>query len=374
MPKISVVLPCRNEEDSIKECIGKIKSTLKGKNYEIIVSNNASTDNSAKIARALGAKVIDEPRIGYGYASLSGLKAASGDYLILGDADSSYDFSQIPLLIGKLEEGYDFVLGSRFRGKIKRGAMPTRNKIGNHVLSMMLKTFFKVDISDAHSGLRAIKKSAFEQLRLNTAGMEFASEMIIKAIKKNLKIGEVPITYNPRQGKSKLRPLRDTLRHLRFIFLYSPFYLFFVPGSVLFMLGFLIMVLLSLGPLSIGNLSFFVHPMFLGSLFSILGYQIITLGLFSKVYAVTHLGDRNRFIERVIRSISLEKALLLSILIFIVGAVIGIDILIKWIASSFRSLDAIKPAILSLTLIIIALQTAFSAFFLSIIGIEEKRQ
>ena len=221
--KISVVLPCRNEEQSIGICINKIKEVfLKEKiNGEIIVSDNKSIDNSAKIAKELGAKVVYSNKIGYGYACLDALKKVNGKYIILADADNSYDFYEIPKFIKELDDGFDFVIGNRFKGKMEKKSMYLVRKIGNHILSNFLNILFNTGIYDTHCGFRGIKKGVLNKLKLESGGMEFASEMVIKAKSLNLKIKEIPINYYPRIGESKLNSIRDGFRHLKFILSYK---------------------------------------------------------------------------------------------------------------------------------------------------------
>ncbi|MEK6835362.1 MAG: glycosyltransferase family 2 protein, partial [Nanoarchaeota archaeon] len=248
--KYSVVLPCKNEEATISTCINKIKKVLP--KAEIIVVDNNSTDNSALIAKKLHVKLIQEKKQGYGAALLRGFKEASNENIIMCDADNTYDLLELPKLIKY--KNYDLVIGRR--EYIKKGSMPFLNRyIGNPFLSYLLRKFFKLDVKDAHSGFRLIKKKVLEKLNLKTIGMELASEMLIKAAKNKLKIKEVPVTYYPRIGESKLNPFRDGWKHLRFMLLYSPNYLFLIPGLFLSVLGFLIMLILLKGPIQFFNIS-----------------------------------------------------------------------------------------------------------------------
>ena len=224
-PEVSVVLPCLNEEATIGACIKNIKNVLKKENIngEIIVSDNGSTDNSVKIAKSLNARVINQPLKGYGAACLKGIHEATGEFIIMADSDATYDFLETPALLKPLKKGYDFVIGTRFKGTIKKDAMPwTHRYIGNPLLSGLVNLFFKANLSDAHCGFRAFTKKAFEKMNLKTTGMEFASEMVISASKNKLKICEVPISYNKRKGKSKLKSFSDGWRHLKFI-IYSTY-------------------------------------------------------------------------------------------------------------------------------------------------------
>ncbi len=367
---ISVVLPCRNEEKTIGICIDKIKEVFKKNNLkgEIIVSDSSS-DNSPEIAKKLGAKVIKHNKVGYGNAYLEGFRHAKGDIIVMGDADNTYDFLEIPNLLKALKNN-DMVLGRR--KYIKKGAMPLLHRvIGNPLLSFVLRFFFKGKIKDAHSGFRAIKKEKLNQLNLKTTGMEFASEMIIKAIKNNLKIKEVPIHYYKRKGSSKLKSFSDGWKHLRFMLLYSPLFLFFIPGIILFLIGLISMPWLYFGSPEILGIRLFYHPLFLSSVLVIIGYQLVIFALFAKTYATTHLGDKP-ILNKLYRYITIEKASIFGILIILAGIIIYTTILLKWLNTNFGALNEIKNSIIALTLIVVGIQTIFSSFMLSILGIKEK--
>ncbi|MEK6934681.1 MAG: glycosyltransferase family 2 protein [Nanoarchaeota archaeon] len=369
MVKISVILPCRNEEKTIGVCIEKIKKALVGKDYEIIVSDS-SKDSSAKIASKKEVKVIKHDKEGYGAAYLEGFKAVNGDYIIIGDCDNTYDFLEISKFIDELDKGFDLVVGQR--KKIVNGAMPFLHRyVGNPFLSFILRLFFRAKIKDSQSGFRAIRKKRLDKLNLSTKGMEFASEMIVQALKNKLKISEIPITYYPRIGESKLRSFNDGWKHLRFMLLYSPLYLFLIPGIFLFILGLIIMARLLFGPITIFNLTFTDHPFIIGSFLTIVGYQIINLGLFAKVYAITHLNEKNKIVSSLIKYITLERAILLGILLFFIGLIIDLIILLEWFNSGFGGLAKINLAIFGTTIIIMSMQTVFSGFFLSILGIKK---
>jgi len=248
--------------------------------------------------------------------------------------------------------------------------MPFLHKyIGNPFLSYVLRKFFKINVKDTHSGFRLIKKKALEKLELKTMGMEIASEMLIKAGKNKLKIKEIPITYYPRKGHSKLSSFKDGWRHLRFMLLYSPNYLFLVPGLVLFLFGFLIMLLLLEGPLNIFNLKLDIHPMIFGSLSAVVGYQVILLWLYAKTYAVNYLNERDRLITVINKLINLERGIFIGLMILILGVILNLNILIIWINSGFGSLSELRTAVFAFTLVILGIQTIFSSFFLSILGL-----
>ena len=347
---ISVILPCRNEEKTIGECIKKIKKVFSGNKIigEIIVSDS-STDNSASIAKKLGVNVVRHGKEGYGYAYQAGFKHAKGNVIIIGDADNTYDFSEIPRLLLKAKAN-DIVVGSRLKGKISKGAMPWLHRyIGNPLLSFILRLLFGSKVSDTQSGFRLIRREAWKKLNLQTTGMEFASEMIIRATKHKMRIAEVPISYYPRKlgSESKLRSFRDGWKHLRFMLLYSHSLLFLFPGLILLLAGILMTIFLSATTLF----------SLISVLLIILGYQIILLGIFARTYAAVHLKQKSRLVDSINRYISLEK-----------GIIIGSLVIVLSIISMFM----LKTFLPSLILLILGIQTLFGVFFMSIIGIEEK--
>jgi glycosyltransferase involved in cell wall biosynthesis len=373
-PEISIILPCRNEEKALPSCLKLIKEVIKRNKLdaEIIVSDS-STDKSPEIAIKEKVRLVKHDKEGYGIAYLEGFNAAKGKYLFMADADGSYDFNEIPKFVKYLREGYDFVIGDRFGGKMDSSAMPFLHKyLGNPVLSGILRLFYGTKINDCHCGMRAISREALEKLNLRTTGMEFASEMIIKALKAKLKIKEVSIDYHERKGDSKLKSFRDGWRHLRFMLLYSPIFLFFVPGMILFLLGLEMLLLFYFGSLEIFGVRFDYHPMFFAGLLIILGYQLVFFSLFAKTYAVTHLGDDWRFMDRVCKYITIEKASIFGILVLLAGAFVYGWIFAKWFNSGFGALNEVKNSIIALVLIVLGAQTVFSSFMLSMLGIKEK--
>ncbi len=372
-PEISIILPCLNEEEAIGNCLDTINNIIKKEclDAEVIVVDNGSEDNSCKIAREKGARVVRETERGYGAAYLAGFRAAKGNKIFMADSDGTYDFNEISNFIRELDEN-DFVIGNRFKGEIEKGAMPLSHKhIGNPILSGVLRLFFKANIRDAHCGMRAVRKEALDKLDLRTTGMEFASEMVVKAGKKNLKIKELPINYHKRKGSSKLRSFPDGWRHLRFMLLYSPLFLFLIPGLVLFFLGLGSMLWLYFGSPEILGIRLQYHPMFLSALLIIVGYQLIIFSLFAKTYSITNLKEKSK-IERIYRHITIEKASIIGAIITVLGIIIYITIFVRWLQSGFGALEEIKNSIIALTLIIIGIQTIFSSFMLSILGIKEK--
>jgi len=365
MPRISVILPCRNEEKTIAACIHQIKSVFKKNKIdgEIIVSDSSS-DNSYEIAKGLGVEVVKHRRIGYGIAILKGLYKASGEIIVFADSDGTYDFDEIPKLINELDS-CDLVIGNRLGGSLKKGAMPWHHRfIGNPLLSRSLNLLFKTKVSDAHSGFRAIRKEDFYKLDLKTTGMEFATEMIIKAAKNAMMIKEVPITYLPRVGESKMRSFRDGWRHLRFMLMFSPTYLFLIPGLILLSIGFILLTLMLYGRFIVQGADISPYSTLLGSFLTILGYQVINLGLYSRIYAIhTGFEKHDKLIDKLAETIPLEKGVIIGTSIIILSLV---NIIVKFSSASF-------PAVVfSLTLAILGFQTFFSVFFISMMLIEKK--
>ena len=371
--EVSVVIPSLNEEKTIGICIEKVKKVFKEHNIngEIIVADN-STDRTPEIARSLGAKVVTPDKRGYGYAYLYGFRYAKGKYIVIGDADNTYNFLEIPKLLEPLKKGEaDLVIGSRFKGKILDGAMPWLHKyIGNPVLTWFLNFFFNAGVSDAHSGFRAFTREALEKMKLRCHGMEFASEMIIRAVWAGLRIKEVPITYYPRQAESKLHSFRDGWRHLKFMLLYAPSYLFILPGMLLFVLGMILVLLISAGLSKFGSISLGIHSMIASSLLAIVGYQLIFLGLAGKIYRAKMDLPSDKIAEFFTKNLSLERGATIGLLIFLVGFVYTAYLVGKWINSGFENLPLLNQDILAFTLLVIGLQTIFSSFFLSMLSEE----
>jgi len=377
---ISIVIPCLNEGKAIVHCLNKLKSVIKQYNLkaEVIVVDNNSSDNTNEIVRIFlnnfpELKLIEQNRLGYGSALITGFEHSIGRYVYMADCDCTYDFSEIPNFIYKLDQGYDMVIGNRFSGGMEYGAMPFHKKyIGNPILSFITRTFFSIKIHDIHCGARAFKRKIYNKLSLHTIGMEFASEMIIKAAKQGLNITEIPVRYSKRVGESKLSTIKDGWRHLRFMLLYSPLILFLLPGSVLLFIGIVCMgVLYFSNPLIMG-IKLFFHPMFLFSAMIISGYQLILFSMFAKIYAITHLGDVDENFRKLFRLFTVEKAGFIGLLFILVGSVIYLKILVGWIQNDFGSLGQIKNSISALTFTVLGVQTFFSAFMLSILGIKEK--
>jgi len=369
--EVSVIIPSLNEERTIGVCIEKVKRVFEeeGIKGEIIVADN-STDKTPEIARSLGAKVVTPDKRGYGYAYLYAFKHARGKYIVIGDADDTYNFLEIPKLLEPLKNGEaDLVIGSRFKGEILDGAMSWLHKhIGNPVLTWFLNFFFKAGVSDAHSGFRAFTREALDKMKLKGDGMEFASEMIMRAVWAGLRIKEVPITYYPRKGSEpKLKSFRDGWRHLKFMLLYAPSYLFVLPGIFLFILGMALVFLISAGLSKFGHINLGIHSMIASSLLAILGYQLLFLGLAGKIYRAKMDMPNDRIVEFLTNRLSLEKGATIGLLIFLAGFVYTAYLIWKWV-ERFRSLPMLNQDVLAFTLIVIGLQTVFHSFFLSMLG------
>ena len=374
---VSVVMPCLNEEETLGTCIQKAQNTLEalGIQGEVVVADNGSTDASVAIAERLGARVIHQPLRGYGAVYLAGIAAAEGEYIVMGDSDDTYDFTDLERFITPLRAGCDFVIGNRLKGEILPGAMPKLHRyLGNPVLTGILNVLFRSGVSDAHCGMRSFTREAYQQMELQTTGMEFASEMVINATKADLKIEEIPITYSPRKGESKLNSFRDGWRHLRFMLMLSPTYLFLIPGILLFLLGLIGTVALLPGPLQIGSRAYDIHVMVLACLLCLLGYQVLLLGLSARTLSVRRgFSSNDPLIQFVYRHFTLEKGLLLGCVIFAVGFLIDGWIAYSWVKSGFGELQKVRPALFALLLMILGTQTIFSAFFVSMLGIPTEK-
>jgi len=373
MVDVSLIIPCLNEEKTIAACIRKaqegfLRSGLSG---EVIVVDNGSTDRSVEIAREGGARVLLETRRGYGNALRKGIEESSGAYIIMGDGDDTYDFSDSSRFVDMLKQGFDLVMGSRFKGKILPGAMTWSHRyIGNPILSGMLRLFFGGKVSDSHCGLRAFTKDAYMRMDLHTTGMEFASEMVIHGLKKKLRITELPITYYPRQGESKLASFRDAWRHMRFMLLYSPGYLFLVPGLFIFLVNFAVTVRLSFGEIFLFGRPWDIHPMVFSAMFALLGWQIVNLGIAAKVFAHTIALEEKSWIRHLIRLLTLERVLFFGILLILTGAAVIGYIFYVWASNDFGVLREVKTGILALTLTVMGLQSIFTAFLTSMLQIK----
>jgi glycosyltransferase involved in cell wall biosynthesis len=372
-PLVSVVIPCLNESENIEACVSAALEAIvrMGVHGEVVVADNNSEDNSAELAERAGARVIVERRRGYGSAYLAGFEASRGRYIVMADADLTYDFDEIPRFVAALEEGAEMVIGDRM-DNIQPGAMPWLHQyIGNPILTGLLNLFFRTGISDAHCGMRALRRDVLPRLDLRTTGMEFASEMVIRASKENLKIAEFPIEYHPRGGESKLSSFRDGWRHLRFLLVHSPNHLFIVPGSVLAGLGALIIVVVETGVDLFGR-AWGVHAIIGAALLMIVGTQVLALGLCAHAYGTYFMGEKDPWFDRMRARFRLEHGLLLGGLFMLVGVGLGAVILVSWIGHGFGSLSYERLAVIAASVLIVGIQIFFSSFLLSILGLRRR--
>jgi glycosyltransferase involved in cell wall biosynthesis len=372
---VSVVIPCLNEAETIATCIRKARRSMERDNLdgEVIVVDNGSTDHSDLIAAEEGARVINESKRGYGNAYQTGFAAAHGRYIVMADGDDTYDFDLVGKFVEPLAAGADMVMGSRLKGTIHKGAMPALHRyVGNPILTGILNLFYRSGVSDAHCGMRAFKRDALERLDLRMPGMEFASEMVIRASKAGLRIEEIPIEYHARLGESKLNSFRDGWRHLRFLLVHSPTHLFLVPGVALFALG-LLGMLAVLADVSFFGRAWDLHAMIAASMTTIAGTQVMALGLVARAYSVHHLGDEDRLFKRYDGRLRLEHGLLAGAGILLAGFAIAIAVLATWINRGFGALGEERLAVLSLTLIVVGMQVVFTSFLLSIVGLRRNR-
>jgi glycosyltransferase involved in cell wall biosynthesis len=370
---VSVVIPCLNEAENIERCVRAARTALEQAGFagEVVVVDNASEDGSAALAAAAGARVVREPRRGYGSAYLAGFAAAGGKYIVMADADLTYDFDEIPRFVAELEAGAQLVMGDRMQN-IAPGAMPWLHRyVGNPVLTGILNLFFRTGVRDAHCGMRAIRRDVLEQLDLRTLGMEFASEMVIRASKEKLRISEVSIHYHPRGGESKLSTFRDGWRHLRFLLVHSPNYLFIVPGAVLSLVGAIVMATV-LASVDVLGRRWDLHTEIGGALLSIVGSQVLALGLCAHAYATYFMGEKDAWFDRMRGRFHLEHGLALGGLIMLAGGVLGAVIVVHWIQRGFGAISEERDAIAAATLLIIGIQVFFSSFLLSILGLRRR--
>jgi hypothetical protein len=380
--ELTIVMPCLNEAETVATCVGKAMGFLaeSGIDGEVIVADNGSTDGSQRLATGAGARVVAIKDKGYGNALMGGIAAARGKYVIMGDADDSYDFTSLMPFVTELRKGYDLVMGNRFKGGIEPGAMPKLHKyLGNPVLSFIGRLFFPSAIGDFHCGLRGFSKEGALALGLQATGMEFASEMVVKATLWGQKITEVPTTLK-KDGRSRpphLRSWRDGWRHLRFLLLFSPRWLFFVPGLALFVLGLIAGAVIEAGPVSIGSVTFDVDTLVAASAMVVIGFQGVLFWLFTRVYAGAEGFLPNEpGVQRLLGRLSLERGLLLGLAIGLAGLGGLIFSIVNWGGSGFHNLNyehALRSVIPSATALIVSCQLILGTFFLSILGIKQTR-
>jgi hypothetical protein len=380
-PEVSVVLPCLNEAETLAICIDQIQTMFHTHNIsgEIVVADNGSTDGSVEIAESLGVRVVRIPRKGYGSALMGGISAANGRFIIMGDADCSYEFGDVPRLLEKLRQGSDLVMGNRFLGGIKPGAMPALHKyLGNPVLSWIGRLFFNAPCGDFHCGLRGFSKAAYELMDLRTTGMEFASEMVVKATLFKMRIDEVPTTLSPdrRNRPPHLRSWRDGWRHLRFLLLYSPRWLFLYPGFFLIILGTITGVLLLPGPRTMGGIQFDVHTLLYAAMAVLLGFQSVVFATLTKVFGISEgLLPEDPRLSKLFRYVTLETGLVVGFALIAFGTLTTFMAVSSWAWWRFGPLDPVRtlrlviPSALSLTL---GFEIVLSSFFLSVLGMKHK--
>ncbi|HYS98498.1 MAG TPA: glycosyltransferase family 2 protein [Candidatus Dormibacteraeota bacterium] len=374
-------MPCLNEVETLATCIQKARLAIDrlGLNAEIVVADNGSTDGSQELARELGARVVDVVRKGYGSALIGGIDATRGELVIMGDADDSYDFSAIGPLVVRLREGYDLVMGNRFAGGIKQGAMVWSHRwVGNPVLTAISRLFFHTPVGDMHCGLRGFRKDAYSKLHLSATGMEFASEMVIKASLQGMKIAEVPVVLSP-DGRSRpphLRTWRDGWRHLRFMLLFSPRWLFLYPGLILFAVGGVLSLVLLPGPVVVAGVRLDIHTLLVAGFLALLGYQLVLFALFTKFFAIrVGFHPPHPVLQSMFRYITLEVGLAVGVLLALAGLVTLIVAVASWSAVGFGNLNpdtTMREVIPAVVLTALGTQTVFAAFFMSILGIESE--
>jgi len=377
--ELSIVMPCLNEAETLATCIQKARKSLEDLNVngEVVIADNGSTDGSPEIAASLGARVIHVAEKGYGSALLGGIRAARGKYIIMGDADDSYDFTNLGPFLEKLRAGYDLVMGNRFKGGIAPNAMPPLHKyLGNPVLTGIGRLFFRSPCGDFHCGLRGFSKAAIQRLDLRTTGMEFASETVVKASLHGLRITEVPTTLSVdgRNRPPHLRSWRDGWRHLRFLLLYSPRWLFLYPGLLLMLVGAVVSGWLLVGPRVVDGITLDVHTFLYAAMAIVIGYQTVIFAIFTKVFAITEgLLPEDPRLKTLFNHIKLETGILAGALLLVAGIGLSVYALSFWSATSFGPLDpsrTLRLVIPAVTLIALGLQTVLSSFFLSILGLE----
>ena len=379
--ELSVVMPCLNEAETLATCVEKAQRSLRelGIAGEVIVADNGSTDGSQAIATRMGARVIHVPARGYGNALMGGITAARGKYIIMGDADDSYDFTDLKRFVEKLREGYDLVMGNRFQGGIKPGAMPPLHRyLGNPVLSGLGRLLFRSPCSDFHCGLRGFSKAAVMALDLRTTGMEFASEMVVKATLHKMRITEVPTMLSPdgRLRPPHLRSWRDGWRALRFMLLYSPRWLFLYPGALLMLLGLVAGAWLLPGPRAVGSVSLDVHTLLYAAIAIVIGFQAVTFAAFTKIFAISEgLLPEDPRLNKLFRYVTLEVGLIVGTALVLIGLAGSLYAVSAWGAHAFGPLDPFKtlriitPAITSLAL---GCQVILASFFLSVLGLKRR--
>ncbi len=368
--EVSVVVPCLNEEAAVGDVVDQAWLGIhrSGRTGEVIVADNGSSDASAEIAAAHGARVVVERRQGYGSAYLAGLDHARGDFIVMADADGTYPVAELGPFVERLAAGDDLVMGSRFAGNVDRGAMPWLNRyVGNPILTGMLNLFFGVRISDAHCGMRAVRRDALASLDLHSTGMEFASEMVFKAFRRDFRVSEIPIDYHARIGDSKLNRFSDAWRHVCFMLLYSPAWLFLGPGLVLLAIGLGGMLALASGPVDVLGRTWQIHTMLGFVAFTLIGAQVVQLWLFAHTVARTRFGAEANLTDRIGRHLTLGRGVaagfgLVVVSVAILGSIVG-----EWAVGGFGALEHEYTTALAFTLLGLGVQVVFSSFFIALL-------
>jgi glycosyltransferase involved in cell wall biosynthesis len=380
-PAVTALMPCLNEERTLGVCIEKARACMRslGIEGEVLVADNGSTDRSVDIALQLGARVVHESTKGYGAALMAGIEAAHGDIVVMADADDSYDWLDMGRFIAKMGEGYDLVMGNRFKGGIAPDAMPRLHRfVGNPVLSTLARVVHRAPIGDFHCGMRAFSKVAYSKMKLRSPGMEFATEMVVNSARAGLRITEVPTALR-RDGRDRpphLRSFRDGWRHLRFIFTYAPNYLYLAPGGAMMLLGLALVAALARGPITLAGRYIGIHFLALGSLLTLAGFNIVHLGVLAKVIATSqlpHLGSRINYWA--LQRFSLEGGLITGLLLFGAGAVTDAYILWQWLRTVGAAQEqTVHTAFVATLLIVLGLNVMFSSFLLNMFAIDQKER
>jgi hypothetical protein len=381
--EVSVVMPCLNEARTVARCVDKAVAALKelGVRGEVIVADNGSSDGSPEIAQAHGARVVPVPTRGYGSALKAGIAAAGGRFVIMGDADDSYDFSRLGPFVDRLKQGDDLVMGNRFQGGIRPGAMPWMHRyIGNPILTGILNLFFRTPVGDAHCGLRAFRKDAYNRLNLQTSGMEFASEMVVKASLNRQKISEVPIVLHPdgRDRPPHLRSFRDGWRHLRFLLLLCPLWLYLIPSTLLMVGGLGLMAWLTPGRMELAGVGLDVHSMLLAAVCVIVGYQTLWMWAYAKIHGwASGLLPEETFSTRVFNHLTLERGLAVGAGLLVMGIGLNIWLVSEWLGPGLEAYavqTTMRYALWGLTAMVLGVQTIYGSFFLSMLGMAREKR
>lgn len=375
--EVSVVMPCLDEAEGVGICVEKALSSLAelGIPGEVVVVDNGSTDDSAAIATAAGARVIHERRRGYGSAYKRGFQEARGRCLVMGDADDTYDFSELGPFVGPVLAGeVDMVIGDRLKGDMEPGAMSWSHRwIGNPILSGMLRILFRTKVGDSHCGMRSFTREAYQRMNLRTTGMEFASELVVNALREQLRIQEIPINYRPRIGESKLSGFRDAWRHVRFMLMFSPSYLFQLPGILLMVVGAILAVLLAGGARELFGRVWDYHVFLFGVLALILGFNLVLFDLFAKTFSMgVGFARAERWLGRFYNLFTLERGLVIGSLVFLAGLGLELKIVLDWVRSGYGPMMAVRGVVIGMTAMVLGAQTVFASFLMSLLQVRHR--